>query len=426
MIRNKLHKQDTHIAENLPETNPSADYSYFAIWKEARPYLSEIRAYLSNRFEILLETKIIWSEAHFRENTARLYEVPLYENSRDEAIPVAHTHKIGDTAFTVLVVKDATPRYHYHPSVSGKIELCNSAIVEAKETFRAWVAKNSEVKYAVHSSNNFEEFCFQIPLLLGVAHFNSLISGKKIDLSSLQKDLEGAGGWDTAEAMFAVLNCATKYVLLRNFETVAVISSLDDLDFLTNKYQRLASVIGLKQNATKPYKGTVAIENINIPVDIRFVGDNYYCSAWAGTILRNKIISNGIYIPAKDDYFFTLLYHVAVHKQTIDSQYKIKLNALAKELKLYWFSEEIFQEQQKVATVLHGYMTTNGYFYERPIDAEVYENKNVTSQLPKRSYLVASKNLKLKIKQALLPFIPKRWYFYYLKVRTGKVYDSNK
>lgn len=420
-----MHKQDIHTTENLSLTNPEADYSCFAIWKEANPYISEIRAYLSTRFEILLETKIIWSEAYFKQNAARLYEVPIFGTLEKEAIPVDHTTKIGATAFTIIVVKDHIPRYQYHPSVSGSIQRCNSAVVEAKETFRSWVAKKSKFKYSVHATTTFEEFCFQVPLLLGVENFRKLITGKKVEIPSLQKDLEGAGGWETANEMFEVLNCTTTYVLLRNFEMLPVLHSVIDFDFLTYNYQRLASAMGLQQKSTKPFKGMVTVEKGSIPVDIRFVGDNYYCGAWAATILRNRTLASGIFIPATDDYFFSLFYHVAVQKPTIELPYKIKLNALAKNLSLDWFSEEILLDEQKVGALLNGYMGVRGYFYERPIDSAVYENKNVASQLRRRSDLVVGKSLKLKIKQAVLPFVPKSWYFYYLTLRTGKPNNSD-
>lgn len=420
-----MHKQNTHIVDILTERNPSVDYSYVAIWKNARPFVSDIRTYLSNRFEILLETKIIWSEAYFKQNAARLYEVPLFENREQNPI-VDHSHKIGDLEFIIFVLKDEAPKYNYHPSVSGRIEQSNSAVVDAKNTFRSWVEATSNAKYAVHSSTNFEEFCFQIPLLLGVENFKKLVSGEKLDIPILEKDLEGAGGWDTAKAMFAVLNSATKYLVLRNFETLPTISSIDDLDFLTTKYQRLASAMGLGQKATKPYKGAVIIAKKSIPVDIRFVGDNYYCDAWAETLLRHSIFQNAIFVPRTDHYFFSLLYHVVVQKPNIAEHYKVTLVKLAQELRLDWFSAALFLNEQEIVNIVNGYMMANGYFYESPIDEAVFENRKVVSQLPKRSSLVVKKSMKLKIKQTLLRFIPKRWYFYYLKLRTGRPYDSNK
>ena len=419
-----MYNQEFHIAENLTELPPSVDYAYFALWKEATPFITEIRAYLANRFEILLETKISWSEAHFKQNAARLYEVPLYEGGKNGIPPVDHSSKIGDPKFTVLVVKDINPTYRYHLSVSGNIELSNSAIVEAKHIFRNWVAATSGKKYAVHSSINSEEFCFQVSLLLGVENFNALVSGKKLDIPSLQKDLEGAGGWETATELFSVLNCATKYLVLRNFESLPNISSLNDLDFLTTKYQRLASALGVVQKATKPYKGTVAIGGSVIPVDIRFVGDAYYCSPWAATMLRKRVCEQAVFTPATDDYFFSLLYHALVQKPTIEDKYKNKLLELAQTLQLAWFSEEMLENEQQLASVLMGYMRPNGYYYDKPIDAKVYENEKMISQLPKRSSIVVNKSLKIKIKEALLKIVPKRWYFYYLKFRTGKGHDS--
>src|SRR5690554_3118350 len=290
-----------NIVKNRFHHNLEADFGCVALWKSARPHLDEIRKLLNENFEVLLETEIEWSEKHFHANAQRLYEAPIYVGVNHDKIHSSHSKKIGDNKFILFVVKDVNPNYTYAQSVSGKVEMSNLNIVDAKYKVRDWIAENSDEKYGVHSTNNIHEFFFQVPLLLGENRFIRLINSEKIIEPIISKDLEGAEGWESYNDLFKILNLTTNYLVQRGFETLPDENPEMDIDFLTDNHQRLASAIGAKQKKEQLYKGFVFIKKQSISLDFRYVGDKYYDVNWEKDMLQNKVFRNGVYVPRSEE-----------------------------------------------------------------------------------------------------------------------------
>src|SRR5690606_29226449 len=101
----------------------------------------------------------------------RIYEEPIFIDEDKTTRRSDHANKIGDRRFRLFVIKDLHPKYSYAKSVSGKIELSNLNIVEAKYLFRDWVFNVSGINYAIHSTNSIAEFYYQVPLILGIDIF---------------------------------------------------------------------------------------------------------------------------------------------------------------------------------------------------------------------------------------------------------------
>lgn len=362
--------------------NHEGDYACFALWQTARPYREQIRDLLSSEFTVLLETEIEWSEEHFHSNASRLYEAPIYSDIPQGDLRSGHAKKIGGNKFILFVVKDNSPEYTYAMSVSGKVEMSNLNIVRAKYQMRDWIEKDTGIKYGVHSTNNILEFFFQVPLLLGKERFNKLINGEEIKEDYIQKDLEGAGGWKNYQEMFDILNMTTNYLVQRGFETLPDSNPEMDIDFLTDNYQRLASSLGANQYKNKLYKGTVLVKKQEVSLDIRFVGDKYYSVNWAQDMLSNKEIHKGIFVPRKDDYFFSLLFHAKVQKAQVKEKYVAIFEDIAKELKFEWYKTEFLENDEIIGKILNGYFSGHSYIYEDPIDNGVYKNNAVIQYLP--------------------------------------------
>lgn len=405
------------LNNNVFTHSVGVDYSLFALWKPARPFISEIRNYLENSFEVLLETEISWTETYFSQNAARLYEVPIFKDGKDFLIPTDHSDKIGDTNFIVFVVKDSTPDYSYAPSVSGNIELSNLSIVKAKLIFREWISNKSTSNYAVHSTNNILEFFSQAPLLLGVQIFKDILKGNKLSTPSIKSDLVGADGWNSYKELFEVLAYSSNYLILRNFETLPLKNSDVDLDILTDSYQHFASITGAIQSPNKPYKATIVVAGQKVPLDIRFIGDGYYCTQWQKDMIDTKSMLNGVYTPREDHYFFSLLYHAKVQKPDVKNSYVTTLIELSKKLNFKWFSDQSFNNENS-KNILKGYLQSNDYSYTTPLDTAVYKNTAIVDSLPKADNFVKKLSFKQKSKRLILKVIPNRFYTFYLKLRT--------
>lgn len=399
--------------DNLSFThNLNHDFGCFALWKTARPYVDQIRELLELHFEILLETEIEWSEKHFHANAARLYEEPIIYNNINKNARSSHAKKIGDTKFILFVIKDSNPDYTYAKSVSGKIEFSNLNIVKAKYQIRDWIYDDLKIKYAVHSTNNIFEFFYQAPLLLGIDLFEKLLNGDKLNLDKITKDLEGAGGWKNYEELFEILNITTNYLVLRGFETLPYSNPERDLDLLTDNYQLLASALGLEQLENRLYKGKLWINNEQINIDVRFVGDKYYDTTWAKEMLETKVLQNNvIFTPRIDHYFFSLLFHAKVQKPQVKEKYKEIFRIVANNLNFYWFNVNMLEDNNKIGQILRGYFQSHSYYYEHPLDKGVFKNFEIINHLPSTaSFSVSFKqqNLFFRIARKVIPskFVP--------------------
>ncbi len=386
--------------------NLDGDFACFTLWKSARPYFNKIRDLLSSRFEILLETEIEWSRKNFHENAERLYESPVYREKSNSSLHSKHAIKIGDTKFILLIVRDKNPRYTYAKSVSGKIELSNLNIVEAKYTMRNWIQNDTGVKFGIHSTNSIYEFFFQAPLFLGIEMFKELLNGKKQTISKIKKDLEGADGWQNWKEVFDILNVTNNYLVLRSFETLPELYVEKDLDVLTENYQLFASALGVKQRKDFPYKGTIQVNNEQIDIDMRFVGDNYFNTSWAKDILQTKTLKDGIFIPRVDHYFFTLLYHAKVQKPRVKEKYYGILDSTAKSLGFCWYNTSLLDDDDEIGRLLRGFYESNGFYYEDPVDKKVYKNKEIIRLLPTKEKF--SETSSLGAKARLKRILPKK------------------
>lgn len=377
---------------------PSArkDYACFAIWEGGRSRENDIIAELGKKFTIIADFLIHWSDRCYRRNIQRLYLRP------GEGGGTGYDRKIGKPPFRFVIVEDTSPCYTWMKSVSGHIEPSNQNVVREKYRFRSWFAE----PYQVHSSNNVSEFYFQSVLLLGRSLLQKSLLTRSADMVELHRDLEGADGWESWQELFSVLNICTNYLVLRNYDALPSKSSEGDVDFLCENLQWLASAANVRQNSNRSYKGHVDVGGERFPVDIRFVGDGYYSAAWEKDVLRRRAFYDGMYVPRADDYFFTLLYHCKVHKKTVDQKYHDLLKQLAVSMSFDWFITIDMNDDFEVGRILEGYMLSNNYYYEAPIDSGVYLNKCVTCYISKMPY----KNRRSRpfinsIKKRLKPFL---------------------
>jgi len=155
-----------------------------------------------------------------------------------------------------------------------------------------------------------------------------------------------------------------------------------DIDFLCDNYQRLASLCGIKQNSNIPYKGSMIVNGTELSVDIRFTGDKYFPAAWQETMLRRRQPRHGFYVPAPDDLFFSVLFHCKVQKLKVKSKYVTDLTALARDLRFDWFDGTDLADDFACGRILNGYMRARGFQYEAPLDRGVKQNMLVIDMLP--------------------------------------------
>lgn len=399
------------LNSNVMQHNLTDDYACFALWNSARPFQKEIREYLSDHFEVVFESEVEWSCGNFHKNASRIYETPLFYNEKIPKEKSPYLSKIVDNDFIFYVVKDLNPAYTYARSVSNHIEVSNLNVVKAKYLFRDWIFNRSGYKYGVHSSNNLYEFFYQTPLILGPEIFNDIINGKQVIQQKLQKDVEGAEGWQSWKQVFDILNLSTNYLVLRNYEGLPFENYEKDIDLLTDNYQRVASALGVYQQPNKLYRGYIKVQGQEVPVDIRFVGDKYLDTSWQKDMLSAKVFENGIYIPRKDHFFFSLLFHCKVQKHEVKETYIPVLNHLSEDMNFTWFNEKVLSEDIAASEIINGFFKANGYYYENPVDEGVIKNRKVIKHLIKKNSLGKRQiTVKKMIRKFLLFILPYNIY----------------
>jgi hypothetical protein len=175
-----------------------------------------------------------------------------------------------------------------------------------------------------------------------------------------------------------------EYVVMRNFDGL-LRNKLDqspDIDILVNDYylfKRVTGAIGYKhKRSIRPgpaheyggYKvsGYVSIDGQETSIDIRFVGDGYYCVRWERTMLAKRIRHGGIFIPDTENLFYSLLYHALVHKPSVSEEYRRTLGEMAPAVGI---DCRVVESDEQLWDCLDEFMVRQNYTYDRPKELSI-------------------------------------------------------
>ena len=350
----------------------------FILWEDALPCENEILKILHDRFTDICIERLAWSSEAVDKNINRLYRTPNILKHKTES---PHRSKVKTGKFLVIEYRDNAPIYRYAPSVSGAIELCNLNSLKVKANLREIVRSKYGQLYAVHGTNNVEEYIEQKLLLFGDLDYSLGSLGPKSNDTYKRSMLLAENGWDNWSTFFLFLNKVANYVVLRGFESLPQSNAGGDLDILVEDYQKVASFLGVVQLKEQLYKGFVTIEGKSISMDIRFVGDNYYDTLFQRNILEGRVDYNGLFVPNQDDYFFSLLFHCRVQKLKVKVEYIEILLRIAADRGFYWFDQTILSSDKRSGQIIEGFYRGNGYKFSLPIDKHVVINQRVTRYL---------------------------------------------
>jgi hypothetical protein len=180
---------------------------------------------------------------------------------------------------------------------------------------------------------------------------------------------EKVKNWGSVQEYFQTLNLNfnVEYLILRNFEELLdakINMEHADIDILCSNPKLLVSASDafprVKNDDGIHY--FVKINNIDIELDVRWIGDGYYDTNWEKEMLRTKeLYRNSFYIMNQENYFYSLLYHALVHKHCVADDYKSRLLNMSKEL-------NIVTEVDNFNIVLNRFMKLQEYRYTYPIN----------------------------------------------------------
>lgn len=349
------------------------EHHLFIIWSKARKHEKSIVADIDKKFDILYKVNVKWSKENFSSNLTRFYGVNLPPNSGKE-------EHIGDDTFLVIVVKDVEPRYDYHETSAG-VKHINSRTFLSKIEYRDLTGGG----HKIHGTNTQKEFSHDFALLFGCSldDFSKKYQSDARRVIDYQNDLVGYNGWKSLRQVFEILNLTHEYLVMRNYEPLPgkyYANKHGDIDFLVRDYESVRHTLNAQPVFSESHRvhNKIIVNNDEVLLDLRYVGDNYYDVAWQKRMLKNKSQYNGIYVMDKEDHFYSLLYHALVHKAAVADDYIVTLNRLNKEINVTediidnkWFTSRLSVKK------LAGYLAASGYSITKPEPSVYFNNDNV-------------------------------------------------
>jgi hypothetical protein len=348
-------------------------------WRYPADRLEETLGKIRQRFEINHAAYLRWTRERVVENFQRFYAMVSGQAFQKYT-------ESGAAPFLLLVVTDHNPIHQLRVAGGSGFKKVNINSFDLKQALRR------QGGTSLHATNNEREFRRDLMYLMGQpAHaFNPpQWDGNIGSIKELHQDIVAADGWKDLGQVFAVLNEAIDYVVLRNFSKLPdehVHGQHGDIDLLVEDVDALnrgMSILNKEQTAHTTVGGR------KVYVDFRSVENFYYDPEWCRRILRDKVMVRGFYAPNPEDHFFSLLYHGHVQKPKISKDYIPKLMELSREIGLDYITPEMLRDPDKAATILDDWLKGNGYYLTRPNGCPQF-NPQFVAKVPNAPFLYQS------------------------------------
>ena len=340
----------------------------FLIWNTAYPNVNLIRKYLKKRFIITHEAEIYWDEYLFEKNLSRFY----FDSPTISQVKKIET---GCGPFKVLLIKDENPKFG-KVVIRGLIEKVNLNIFDSKQYLRDLTGGG----HKIHASNSLDE-----------SRANSLMLGINNKNKILFSNPPGSVSWNSLREALDFLNNFMPYIVLRGVDDIKHNNNPnDDIDLLVEDAKKAALIINSVKSSKLTYRRNyiIKVKNRIVKLDIRDQNDNYYDYRWSKNMLKQRVKNkSGIYINSNKNQFYSLAYHVLIHKYSIPQKYKkfIQKNGSLNKIK------------KELITFLY----ENNYKFVEPEDFTVgFNHKDIS--LKRRTYLL------IKPLKFMLRLVPKK------------------
>lgn len=347
------------------------------IWSNGLSLEKDILLDISRNFELLNVFQMHWEEELFFENLKRFYAHSQKDKTEAEydTILNAKIEHCGNNPFTVIVFEDNSPNLKERRTSNGS-NIVNVNVFDRKADYRRRLGGG----HKIHASDNFFETNKDVSLLFGCDIDELKIKyPTHTEKIQLHQNVVGVPRWSGFEQLFFILNNSIEYVVLRNFENLPQnhqVETHGDVDLLVediNYIKYLTGATSVFPDDSHRVHFTLEFENDQIPFDFRYLGDNYYDIKWQMNILKNRVIHNNcFYVPDEINHFYALLYHAYIQKRKIASDYKKRMQNLAKQVHVE-FGEDTADSE--VFKILNNFMLSHGYSFVLPKDFTVFFNK---------------------------------------------------
>lgn len=209
------------------------------------------------------------------------------------------------------------------------------------------------------------------------------------------------GVYDSINSFVEALNATgVSYLVLRNYENMLspeiYIDGHGDIDLLCANSRLLAEGIGAMAYIDKVKKVCgdgihyyIIIAGKHVSLDLRCVGDGYYCTKWQDDMLRRRIMKNGFYVMDEFDYVYSLIYHAILQKRTFSEEYRVRLIKMLDALKIPMWGDTL----RCFVDLMECYMRKYGYVYTYPTDIFVpLRTKYINKRMLQKDFSMALKH----------------------------------
>ncbi len=152
--------------------------------------------------------------------------------------------------------------------------------------------------------------------------------------------------YNSIEDFFSALKAeGINYLVLRNYENLLkpeiYVDGHGDIDLLCDNSREIVELVNAQPKPVRHSRLTddgihylIYVSDQPVQLDLRQVGDGYYCTKWEKDLLERRVMKDGFYVMADEDYFFTLAYHAILQKRSLSREYFIRLCHMADDLDL--------------------------------------------------------------------------------------------
>ena len=224
------------------------------------------------------------------------------------------------------------------------------------------------------------------------------------------------GEFDTFQSfVHALNNSGVPYLVLRNYENLLspeiYVGGHGDIDLLCTDSRLLAEKVGARSynNKVKEVCGDgvhyyVLVAGKHVSLDLRSIGDGYYCTLWQKGMLERRVLWNGFYVMNDYDYLYSLIHHAILQKRFFSDEYRFRLTEMCNRLHI----KKKDDSAQSFIMLLEEYMGEHGYTYTYPTDTFVPLNKKyISCRLLEPNAALAYKHWKFDTKVAFIEFLVK-------------------
>lgn len=195
-------------------------------------------------------------------------------------------------------------------------------------------------------------------------------------------------GFASIVEFFQALNDAgIRYLVLRNYENLLepemYVGGHGDIDLLCDDSQAIVHLIDAKPltRDRRNLRGdgihySIEVDGHAVQLDLRQVGDGYYCRQWEKELLERRVKHDCFYVMSNEDYFYTLTYHAILQKRYLSEEYRSRLLKMANQLEL-----TVDEPSEKgLIKLLESYMRAHGYLYSYSQDHMVPNRFNLVDE----------------------------------------------